>query len=590
MMAIKSLLLPAFLGMTLGCQSYTVTKKRTELNSEWHPTEQVDYVNFESRFPSASSTYQTSGHCNGLPKINVSTAPGFCVGLVDAGEGMLFPRGLLALSPTQILVLDMGGWNPDKGRLYLLHRNGNSFQRKTLLDAAKLSSSEKKLLDRPHGIALGPDKKIWIASATTVYTMDPLAADPLKTIEIKLDSLPAEGLHPLKSFVFDDQNHFYLNLGATTNNCQSSGYPMQNPPKHCAEGDHVGLVRRYNLRADGSLAPQFQIFASGLRNSVAMVWSPDLHSLIQGENSRDAINKANPSLSDSALPADEINLLQDGRHYGWPYCYNDSLNSPEFPGFDCSKSEKPVLLLPAHSAPLSFLLYDGLLFPKWYKGRLLAALHGYRETGHRIVSFLRNEQGLPTGRPLSIVFNWEAKGTQAMGSPVSLTMASDGSVFISEDKNKKVLQLFYEGPADGGKPVDEGRNSKPNVPVPPKGGPDLEKEFKERLNSPNPPLFTLIQEKMIHQNCIQCHGGPSFPSIQMIQYDDRGTAKKFLAARSGQSPLVVPGNANNSELYQRVMGLNGQPQMPPMGFPSAQEQQKFGQMLKQWIDSGAPLP
>lgn len=586
----STLLLP-FLFLALSCQTAPKVISHSRLIP---PREEVDYVKVGERQPSAPSQYQITGTCNGLPKVKVATAPGFCLGLVDSGEGMVFPRTSLALNAQQLLVVDMGGWNPLNGKLYLLTRSGNRFERKTVLDGKTLPAQWKKIMDRPHSILRGPDQKIWIGSATTIYSLDPLAENILATVQIRLDNLPADGLHPLKVFTFDDQGSFYLNMGAASNNCQASGSPYQNPPQICHEGevqpDARGLIRKYTLQANGELNPDFEVFARGLRNSMAMIWSPVHQALIQAENARDAINKASPRLDDATEPADEINIVMKGRHYGWPYCYNSGAVSPEFSNFNCAQYENPKLLLPAHSSPLGFLIYNGTLFPKWYQGRLLLALHGYREKGHRIVAFLRDDQGLPTGKPLSVVYGWEARGTQAMGSPVSLAQSPDGTVYITEDKSKKILQLFYDPSLGDGKPVNEisaGTSPAPTVQ------PDdlkLKKEFEFRLQSANPPLFTLIQEQLIHKNCVQCHGGANYPGIQLKAFDDRGNAKSLLAPREGRLPLVIPGKPEESEIYQRVLGSGEVPQMPPMGFASEGEKQKLVQLLRQWIEQGAPLP
>jgi glucose/arabinose dehydrogenase len=556
------------------------------------PIETVDYVTTGERAPSALSQYQIKGTCNGLPRVKVSTAPGFCLGLVDAGEGMVFPRQVLALNVQQLLVIDMGGWAAENGKLYLLTRNGNRYERKTLLDGKVLPAAFKKLMDRPHSIQLGPDQKIWISSVKTIYSVDPLASNILSTVQIRLDQLPDDGLHPLKAFIFDDQGHLYLNMGASSNNCQADGIAYRNPPRICEEGetrsDARGLIRRYNILPDGKLDPNFTVFAKGLRNSVAMLWSSAHQAIIQGENARDAINKASANLDDATMPADEINIVTEGRHYGWPYCYNVGQASPEFSNFNCSNYQDPKVLLPAHSAPLGFHIYRDSLFPKWYQNRLLVALHGYREKGHRIVAFLRDDQGLPTGRPLSVVYGWDAQGTQAMGSPVSLSPSPDGSLFITEDKSRKVLQLFYDSSQGDGKPVNEigeGGSAKPVVP-----DENLKKAFEERLHSANPPLFTRIQDRLIHQNCVQCHGGETFPNIQLKAFDDRGNAKRLLAPREGRSALVLPGNAPGSELYQRITATGGMPLMPPMGYPNPQEQESLAEMVKQWIEGGAVVP
>ncbi|RYZ70370.1 MAG: L-sorbosone dehydrogenase, partial [Proteobacteria bacterium] len=66
--------------------------------------------------------------CDGFPKLMVETMPGTCLGLVlprdralDAAtqKGFIKPRTILALPGTpEFLVVDMGGWGPQNGRLF----------------------------------------------------------------------------------------------------------------------------------------------------------------------------------------------------------------------------------------------------------------------------------------------------------------------------------------------------------------------------------------------------------------------------------------------------------------------------------------
>ncbi len=88
---------------------------------------------------------------------------------------------------------------------------------------------------------------------------------------------------------------------------------------------------------------------------------------LQGENARD--------LPDPMNPNEEINAIEKGKHYGWPYCYDLTTASPEFKAFlqtsptykdFCNNKaayRQPYSLLPPHGAPLAMFYYHGLGFP-----------------------------------------------------------------------------------------------------------------------------------------------------------------------------------------------------------------------------------
>ena len=98
-------------------------------------------------------------------------------------------------------------------------------------------------------------------------------------------------------------------------------------------------------------------------------------------------------------PYDEINVIHEGGHYGWPYCYDTDQSTPAWTGsaaMDCRSSDhvKPVAFLPPHAAPLGAIYYGGAMFPA-LKGKLLMSWHGYRPSGSRLVSFDVDAKGVP---------------------------------------------------------------------------------------------------------------------------------------------------------------------------------------------------
>src|SRR5690349_18270903 len=67
-----------------------------------------------------ASPYTTAGRCDGLPKVSVTTPTGVCVGLL--ASAFKFPRGVLPLDDGDVMVVDMGGWTPRRGSLWLLKK------------------------------------------------------------------------------------------------------------------------------------------------------------------------------------------------------------------------------------------------------------------------------------------------------------------------------------------------------------------------------------------------------------------------------------------------------------------------------------
>ena len=383
------------------------------------------------------TVYPSAGTCAGLPKVDLGTPAGFCVGV--AAQGFKFPRGIAPLPNGDLIVADLGGWTANKGSVWLLKNTKSGYSKSRLLDR----------IDRPHGIAVGPDGLIYVGEVGGIFRFD--LRNPQKHYVIGGDSgiaaMPVTGRHPLKSFVFDRDGQLFVNVGSASDNCDADNV-LPNPSRPCAEtaGDEPrGVIRKYTMRWPEGKVAGWENYAFGLRNSVALAVHPQSGLLIQGENSRDAINQRIPGMpTDEELPHDELNVIEENRHYGWPYCYDDGKPSPEFPGADCARYRNPAVLLPAHAAPLSMLYYSGAMFPAEYRGNLMIAYHGYRKHGHRIVAFPVDSKGLPKEASRDLINKWDARGKQPRGAPVDIKVDKDGALLISEDRNGTILKLVYE--------------------------------------------------------------------------------------------------------------------------------------------------
>ncbi len=546
---------------------------------EGNDVETADYVskNTLRRIAKDPPQYKIVGDCGGFPQINVKTAPGFCVGLLDNGEGTVMPRTAVEIAPGKILMTDMGGWDPSNGKLYLLTLTNGKYIRTTVLNANGSNDANiKAMLDRVHMITKGPDGLIYMASVTRLVRFNPLQPDWVKRIEILISNFPdvSGGLHPLKTFTFDNDKNIYINIGSATNVCKKEGIQFTKnsicPNAEKTESGQ-GQIWKYTRTSDGNYSPKYEVYAKGLRNSMGLWWHKEKNILLQVENGRDSINEINPDLSNRNLPHEELNVIKAGQHYGWPYCYDNNLSNPEWAHLNCSKFAAPYLLLPAHSSPLSLNIYDGPMFPAWYKNRVIIGLHGYEPLGHRIVAYLRDDNGLPAKRPLSIVYGWNADGTQALGSPVSISQMADGSLLIVEDKSRKVLRLFYNASLGNGAPVDE----IPDIVLEDKTADakliQLKEKLAKTLSSSNPPTFAQIQNKMIDTNCVGCHAGADARGLELAPYDYENNELRILEHKKAR------------QILGHLQGNMGLIMMPPDGFKNDTEKKAMIDLYTKWL-------
>jgi glucose/arabinose dehydrogenase len=383
------------------------------------------------------SPYAARGSCAGYPKVDLRTPAGWCVGLLaDANAGLRFPRRVLEVAPGRYWLVDMGSWEPSRGRLLEFALPARPSTPPAPIAFSVLADK----LDRPLGLVRGPDGKVWIGEAARISRVVVGAIGVPVKLEPVIDGLPAGGAHPLKELAFGGNGRLYFNVGSATDACRDAA-GMQ--PVPCPEVD--GPAPRASVwEATLGPAPAFDLqgtrpFARGLRNSVALAFVPGADVLLQGENSID--------YGDEAAPPEELNVLRDGAHYGWPYCTGNQVPARGYEGrFDCKRTEMPARLWPAHAAPLQMLAVPAGA-ANAFAGQLVVAWHGYRAGGHRIVSHALDAKGRPRGEPSVWVDGWAAQsGVRPRGAPTGVAVDSAGRLLMVEDRHKTLLMLVRESP------------------------------------------------------------------------------------------------------------------------------------------------
>jgi glucose/arabinose dehydrogenase len=356
--------------------------------------------------------------CDGYRRVNIPTAPGICVSLIASGLG--FPRGVISLSDTQVLVADMGSWERGRGRLLLVEVSPTG-------DAPKVHVLLPRL-DRPHGLARGPDGRLWLGEATRIseIKLDGLSA----RLNAVMTGAPGNGRHPLIGLAVMSDGKIGFSTGSASDDCDGGMVGGV-----CAES--TGPAARATVRVfTPSSTPQkwseIAPYATGLRNSAALVFDDVSNTLWAGENGMDL-----PSI---LLPPDELNKIEAGKNYGWPACYGNAVRARGFAASTCRGTAVPDRNLPAHSAPLGATIVDGGIARS---GRAIAiAFHGYQPSGHRISLIPINARGDLIGPTRDIVFGWTAaRGVRPVGTPVGVAPAPNGGLYVTEDGNGTLLRV-----------------------------------------------------------------------------------------------------------------------------------------------------
>ncbi|CAM3127078.1 Glucose dehydrogenase [Sphingomonas antarctica] len=377
----------------------------------------------------AKPTYVAAGTCDGLPRVQLTTPRGICVGLV--AEHLGFPRGL-ALIGRDVYLADLASRTPGHGRILRLGDYGRA------APVVVLSG-----LNQPNGLAATADGKLYVGEVGRIIRFDPRAPNPQATISVMVSGLPTDGRHNLTAFILAPDGALIIGSGARSDNCETDAGRLPNPAALCPETrerpPRGSLLRLDPTTVRPASAASLPPFATGIRNAMAYAFAPD-GTLIAASNGRDNIDSADKRLSDDALPHDVLLKIVRGGDYGWPYCFDAGRPSPEYPRFDCRTRRAPAMLLSPHAAPLSMIRYRGTRL-KVLTGKLILGYHGYRARGHRIVAIALD--GLaPVGGEVDVVSGWATReGVHPQGFPSALLELPDGSILIAEDQNRTLLRL-----------------------------------------------------------------------------------------------------------------------------------------------------
>ena len=270
-------------------------------------------------------------------------------------------------------------------------------------------------LKGPFGIAFRGDT-MYVAEEQDIKRFDPHGAAPVTIVP----DIPGGG-HSTRTIVFGPDGKLYLAVGSSCNLCD--------------ERDSMrAAVTLFNRDGSGG-----RMFAKGLRNSVGMAFNPKTGELWSGNNDRD-------NLGDD-VPPEHVNIIKDGRNYGWPECYLPGKPNPEYGSANCSNVEPPAITIQAHSAPLGLTFYTGTQFPREFRGDAFVTLHGSWNrsvpTGAKVVRIEVDSSGHRAVGVDDFIGGWQRPDGSRWGRPVSLLVMPDGALLVSDDVGDKIWRVTY---------------------------------------------------------------------------------------------------------------------------------------------------
>ncbi|HSH93664.1 MAG TPA: PQQ-dependent sugar dehydrogenase, partial [Roseimicrobium sp.] len=334
--------------------------------------------------------------------------------------------------------------------LYSLNPNGNVWRIDTKSGSFRLLLRGERYVDKALGnvqalgLVLDSQRRLYIAvnqrnetvtpvrdEVTIFRTARELDGDPFDPQPWLRTSYPwgvGPFNHCVNHMAFGPDGFLYVNSGSRTD-----GNETGTDPKYSREGETplTSCMWRLDPKAE---KPEIEIFARGLRNSFGFTWGAD-GKMVACENGPDAD------------APEELNVIEKGNHYGFPFQFSDWSQkpypyTPDAPagvtfthpvanmGPDGGFSGTPLFTFDPHSSPAGIAaLGDG--FPKAWQGTFLITRFG---------NLLKKPKDVGFDILQARITPLKGGGYEAsmktvispLARPIDLFVAEGGKVFIAE--------------------------------------------------------------------------------------------------------------------------------------------------------------
>ena len=320
------------------------------------------------------------------------------------------------------------------GTVYITRRAEADLLMLKDVDGDGVYETRKVVAARPnlHGLAVD-GRTLYLVGTRMLWSAPILPDGTLGALRMLADDLPDAGQHNNRTIAIGPDGKLYLSIGSTCNECNES-----NP-------ENATLV---TMNKDGKGR---RVFASGLRNTIGFDWNPRTGQLWGLDQGMDWLGDDDQR--------EELNLLEPGKRYGWPYVYADGRRNPHqqppngltYEDWD-RISQRMVAGYTAHAAAMQLKFAAGSAFPADAQGDAFATFRGSwnRSTpsGYEVVRIRFGADGRPARfEPFLTGFLTTARGGEAgwTGRPTGLAFTPDGAMLVTDSENGMLYRIRYAG-------------------------------------------------------------------------------------------------------------------------------------------------
>jgi glucose/arabinose dehydrogenase len=315
---------------------------------------------------------------------------------------------------------------PDTGTIYRLERKLPSADEKDAGAWSWRKSIFRSDLDQPMGLAWHSGC-MYVATRTAVLKIDNPHSCRYEPGTYIVTDLPPALADERRALAVASDGTLYLSVAAGDTDPESMQWQQ---------------AAVLEINSDGEV----ELFAAGLHHARALERHPESGEIW-------AVDDAPETLGFDA-PADEINILERGADYGWPFCYAFQIPDRELGTRTiCRDTKAPLVTLPPHSVPAALAFGTDLNAPRRYRSMLYVALLGRSDDperqGFRVIALPFDNTGGLTGWGVDILSGC-ATPTRIYAQPAALAVSAHGNLYIADAHSGVLYRLGFPSESRSG--------------------------------------------------------------------------------------------------------------------------------------------
>ncbi len=289
-------------------------------------------------------------------------------------------------------------------------------------------------LGTPHGMSVRWGK-LYVAGQKNIWVMDMAGDGDLSVPRVFASGFPDAGQHSARGIGWGPDGYLYASFGSPDNDS-----PTPNP-------EDASMLR---LSPDGQSR---EVYADGLRHTIGFGWHPVTKVLYGFDQGSD--------WHGDNIPPEELNVIERGKNYGWPFCYGDRqpdpyVNVSGVPGQIskaeyCARTQGNVLSNTAHSAAIDLAFYTGDQFPAQFKNSAFEAFRGSWNRSEPSGYYIGHVEFGADNKPVAITpfvsgFVYQEGGQwKQFGRVAGVAQYTDGSLLFTDDQSGVLYRVLYTG-------------------------------------------------------------------------------------------------------------------------------------------------